>query len=334
MLRKLIREHKTLTTVLTTIFVILVLFFVAVIFFFASLNSARNSAPSMGMGGGFGGAMPEAPGFYAEDSASNSKRVSSEFYPPIPTPGRTTVDPNVERKVITNGSLSLLVKKAEDAVKQITDYTLSINGFIDSSNLHEVSDGVKNGNITIRVPQDKFFATFEEIKSFAVKVEQEQVSRQDVTDQIVDIDARLRNLKKSEEALVSILNRWGELQQVLQVQRELASMREQIERLEAQKVNLDNQVVMSTIYIELVSEPDVTVFGLQWRPLYVAKVAVRDTLKDLSVFTDSLIRFAIRLPLIFLKIAIFLLVILVLLVASRKLYRWGKRKFFTVTPMQ
>jgi len=300
-------------------FIVSAIILIGIVNFFVNpldlANTARNKSFSLGE------VLPAGAPAYLSSTESLSrdstifKQVSSEL--------------DLEnRSVIKNGFLSLLVKKAEEQAKEIAKIAENNNGFVENSNIYEVSDGIKNGSIAIRVPEDKFSAVMDEIKEIAVKVESEQINSTDVTDQLVDFDARLKNLIVSEERFLEILKKADTVEDILSVQKILNDVRGQIERLEAQLKNLSGRVSMSSISVSLTSEPDVQVFGIIWRPLYIAKQAVRDGLFDLRAYTDGLTRFIIRLPVLILKLATYFIGLFIVFLIGRKFYRWTRKKFF------
>ena len=100
--------------------------------------------------------------------------------------------------------------------------------------------------IQMRVPQENLDAVLAELKSLGA-VRQQAITAEDVSTQLVDLQARVRNLQKSEEALLEIMERSGSIADVLAVSQELSAVREGIERTDAQLKNLQNQVAFSTI---------------------------------------------------------------------------------------
>ena len=261
----------------------------------------------------------------ADDALYQYRNGSSPIYPPAePGSSRTT---GVDRSVIQTASLSLLVARAEETARAVTDLVLSAGGFVEYIDLREVSEGVKNGSMVVRVPEDKLRSATESIKGLAIRVEHESLNSQDVTDQIIDLEARLKNLRASEIQLRALLARTGEIKDILEVERELTRTRDEIERYQAQLENVKSRVSYSIISLELTSEPDTKVFGIHWRPLYVAKLALRTTLDDAKNFVDGLILFIVRLPFLLAKLAIYLLGLFVIYLFGKKLYYWGKQKF-------
>src|SRR3989344_4631117 len=148
----------------------------------ASLNTARNkSSGSVGLS-----SDGVSPSFYNERDGYDDEDIARQ--------GGVPAGKLAERKVLRNGSLSLLVKKAEEASKAIQDIADRLSGFVQSAQVYEVSSGVQSGSVTIRVPSDYFDEAIGEIKKLAVKVERESATAQDVTEQFVDLEARLKYL--------------------------------------------------------------------------------------------------------------------------------------------
>jgi hypothetical protein len=83
------------------------------------------------------------------------------------------------------------------------------------------------------------------------RIQQQNLTAEDVSSQLVDLEARVRNLQQSETALLEIMERSGSIAEVLEVSRELSTVREAIERTEAQRQNLQGQVAFSTVTLTL-----------------------------------------------------------------------------------
>jgi len=250
--------------------------------------------------------------------------VRGKITPPVPIPpvGGSNNIVATSRDIIRQGNISMLVEKAEDTVTSIEKITEAHNGFVDSSNVYEVSEGVKAGSITVRVPNKEFFATIDEIKKVAIKVLREDTSATDVTGAVADLLAQIKNLKATEEQYRQIMNRAGSIEEILQVAQRLSEVRGQIETTQAQLNYLSRQVAMSTISIDFSAEPEVKIFGIVWRPLTVLRQSARALMVDLAGLVDSAIRIVFALPGLIIRLALFIgLIWLVVKVAL-----WGKRK--------
>lgn len=207
------------------------------------------------------------------------------------------------RKVVRSGMLDLVVNKAEEAAAQAQALAQQAGGFVENLQIYEVIDGQKNGSVTIRVPADKFRETMDKLKALAINTENELVSSSDVTAQYVDIEARLKNMRAEEAQYLSIMERAVQIEDVLNVTQRLSDVRGRIEQLEAQLKLLKAEVEMSSIVVNLTAEGDIEVFGINWRPLVVARQALRDMLESLTEYADQIIRFMFALPVILLWIA-------------------------------
>lgn len=256
-----------------------------------------------------------------------SKGVATPSVSPMPpiydTPASSATVP-ADKKIIRNGSLNLLVKGAETASSEISKIAEANDGFVENSNIYEVSEGVKSGSISIRVPSKNFNTVMEAIKAIAVKVTNENVSSNDVTAQYVDLEAQVKNYRAEEKQYQEIMARAVKIEDILNVASRLADVRGRIERTEGQLNYLSRQVDMSTINVSLTAEPEVKVFGIVWRPLTVLKQAFKSMLTELTGFIDWLIRFIFMIPVYILRIAVIAIVICVLwkiiLIVKRKMF--------------
>ena len=252
------------------------------------LNSVRRSSAPID--------SPKSSGVFEAPMAVESPLDSLNFLELLPGLKSTTSEPGgkifpsvqaeegqlTKRKIIRNGALSLLVKKAEEVVQNIQALANNLGGFISESRVYETSGGSKSGTITIRIPADRFEEAMTEIKKMAIKVENETTSAQDVTEKFVDFEAQLKSAQAQEAQYLEILKRAVTVEEVLKVQQKLGETRNTIEKIQGQIQFLSRQVEMSTISVSLTSEADITVFGIRWRPLFVLKQSFRNMLKGLS----------------------------------------------------
>lgn len=232
--------------------------------------------------------------------------------------------PTVERLVVKNDALILLVSKAEETAEQIKSIAAGFGGFVDEMDIYEVSDTSKSGTITVRVPADKFDEATQKIKALAIKVERESIGVSDVTEGYADLEARLKNLRAEEAQYQQILKEAKTTDEVLKVTQTLSYVRSNIERLTVQIKYLSEQIAMSSITVAFEEEGDVEVWGIRWRPLFTVKQAFRSMLEGLSAYADVMIGFILVLPVL----ALWLTTAVAALWVLRKIYRFVKRKFF------
>lgn len=248
--------------------------------------------------------MLQTRGVSADSFSVRSVEESGIFPPTIGVPASGIVDSSIERKVIKNASVDLVVKNTEQTIEKIKSITDENNGFVGSATVWETGDE-KRGNVSIRVPTDVFDKALESIKELAVKVIREDINSRDVTEEFVDLEAQLKNYKAAEVQYLKVLNRAYTVEDILKVRKELDRVRGNIERMQGRINYLSRQISMSTISISLISEADVKVFGIVWSPWSEVKAGIRDMLVGMVGFVNSLIAFAFKLPLFVLWLALF-----------------------------
>ena len=159
-----------------------------------------------------------------------------------------------ERKIIRNADLELESAAPEDAQQKITAIAESKGGFVVESQQRSSTSNVTTRDtvtMTVRIPAAKFNESLDEIRKVASRVVVETVKGQDVTEEFVDIEARLKAKKALEDQFLEIMKQGKTVQDALQVQRELANVRGEIEQIEGRKRFLENQTSLSTIKILL-----------------------------------------------------------------------------------
>jgi len=168
-----------------------------------------------------------------------------------------------DRKIIRNADLSLESQSPGDAQRQITSIAEANGGFVvESQQTSSDSQATKRDivSITVRVPSQKFAATLDQIRGTAERVVFETVKGDDVTEEFIDIEARLKAKKGLEQQFAEIMKRAGTIQEALSVQSQLADVRSEIEKIEGRKRFLESQSTLSTIKIKL-QTPEVVVMA-------------------------------------------------------------------------
>lgn len=230
-------------------------------------------------------------------------------------PNATTA---VDKKIIKTGSLNLKVEKAETAAESITNLAKLNQGEISNSYFSESGRGVKSGYITVRVPYQNFEKVFNEIKKVATQVMSESSNAQDITEQYIDLEARLKNKRAEEVSFIALLNRSGKIEEVLAVTREVARVRGEIEQLEGQLRYLSSQTDLSTITVNLSEDVVIASASADWRPWQTVKTSVKQLITGGQNFIDGLISFVI---VILPRLLIYALVIWLIYHFGKKIYR-------------
>lgn len=159
-----------------------------------------------------------------------------------------------ERKIIRNADLQLESDAPDEAQRKITAIAESKGGFVVES--QQSSSDARSGKrdtvtMNVRVPAEKFGETLEEIRKSASRVVVETVKSDDVTEEFIDIEAQLKAKKSLEAQFLEIMKRANTVEDALEVQRQLAEVRGEIEKIEGRKRFLENQSALSTIKIRL-----------------------------------------------------------------------------------
>lgn len=192
---------------------------------------------------------------YDDDSAAEEsvRQVSG---------GGSTV--SVDRKTITTVDMSLEVDDVPAAIEQIAATARASGGYVSGSSVyvHAYDQNTwRDGYITVRVPEAGHPEFLEEVSKMG-DVTSRSVSAQDVTEEYIDVTARLENLKRQEQRLHEVLNMSRTVEEVLSVEKEIERVRGEIDSLTGRLNYLNDRVEYSTISIRL-TESDRMVYS--WR---------------------------------------------------------------------
>lgn len=233
---------------------------------------------------------------------------------------------DAKRMIIRTADLSIVVTDAAQAQKSVVDMVNGMGGYIANSSAWREGEQLR-ARMTIRVPADRLDVALAALKALAVRVQQENVKGQDVTEEFTDLQAQLTNLEATEvelrELLADVRQKTQKAEDVLAVYRELTTIRGEIERVKGRMQYLGTMTELATINVDLI--PDVLakpVVEPGWRPLETLKNAGRALVNTLKGAVDVLIWLVVVVVpvLILLAIPIVLLVMLV-----RWLYRRSRR---------
>jgi hypothetical protein len=211
------------------------------------------------------------------------------------------------RKILRNGELTLEVPAPEEAGRKITSIADAVGGFVvtSESKQHETGDPPKQYlevNLVIRVPEAQFQTAFDQILSLGSRVIQNKTTGEDVTEEFIDLEARIRTQKALEVQFLEIMKQATKVPDALEVQRQIAEVRTEIEKLEGRKRFLENRASLSTITVSLQSPAAIAVNTSSFRR------NVREAVRDGVDLTIAIVLFLIRFVIV--MIPIFLLLIL------------------------
>jgi hypothetical protein len=242
---------------------------------------------------------------------------------PATTPAANRA-PAIPRKLIRTFDLRLEVRDTEAVAAQVQALVSRLGGFVASAS------GQRRGEVfyyslTVRVPVERVDEALATIRGLAVRIDRDSQQVEDVTDQYIDLDARMRTLEATEAELRALLaesrQRGRKVTEIMEVYRELVEIRSQIEQIRTQLNSFDKLAALSTIKLELVpteaAKPVVP--DDEWRP----GDAMRSSARTLVSFFRWLVNFTIFAVIVLLPVG---LVIGLVLFGLRKVWLRVRKK--------
>ncbi len=150
--------------------------------------------------------------------------------------------------IIRTGQLEIEVADLAAAVATARTRVLAVGGYVSASD-ETATAGQANASAVYRVPADRWDEALDGIRGLASQVRAQQVETEAVTAQVVDLGARITNLRASEAALQGIMGQATKISDVLAVQTELTTVRGEIERLVAEKTLLEERAAYGTLTV-------------------------------------------------------------------------------------
>lgn len=205
---------------------------------------------------------------------------------------------SIERIVIRNASLSIVVFDPGQAMETISRMAEEMGGFVVQSNLYKTVTRndveVPEANITVRVPAEKLTAALDQIKALvedpSIDILSENVSGQDVTQEYTDLNSQLLNLEQAEAQLREIMASASKTEDVLAIYRQLTEVRERIEVLKGQIRYYDEAAALSAIDVRIQARAAVQPLQIGgWQPVGDARNAVQALINTLQFLGSAAI---------------------------------------------
>jgi hypothetical protein len=221
-----------------------------------ALTAAACSQGGFGGGGGAGGQASEQGGPADTSTEGGGAAPSVEGLPPL-TP-----------TVIKTADLEVRVERDGfgGAMEEATVVAARHGGFVVSSSIR--GQDVRTGSLVIRVPAENFDPALGDLRGLGT-VRQQSIRGEDVGQEFVDLEARLRNLRAQETVLLRLMDRAATISDTIRVQNVLQGVQLDVERIEGRLRYLEDRTSLSTIAVSLVEEgavvPEPTsTFGKAW----------------------------------------------------------------------
>lgn len=236
---------------------------------------------------------------FSSGSSQSLKPLSSSSNSTIKLTDSIAPSESTNRIIIENTGLSLQVKDVSETINKIEESTKNFGGFLINSKLSK-PESAASGSIVVRIPEDKRKEAMDSFKKMAVKVVSESVEGTDVTDQYVDLDARLEVLFKTKIKYEDILQKAEKVEDLLKVQQQLTNLQAQIDNLKGQQKYYEQSAKLSKITIYLSTDELALPYTPtnEWRPTVIFKEAVRSLVSTFRGIGSLIIWCAVFIPII------------------------------------
>jgi hypothetical protein len=157
--------------------------------------------------------------------------------------------------IIKTGAIAIQVEGIDAAIDAANRLVADVGGYTAGSD-RSGDDESDQASITYRIPAQRWDESLGALRKLGIKVLNERSSTQDVTTQVVDLGARIKNLQATETALQGVMAKATEIKDILSVQAELTAIRGQIETATAEKTHLESQAAFSTLTVTFALKPN------------------------------------------------------------------------------
>lgn len=197
--------------------------------------------------------------YKSEAMAYDESVMSGESLPPSPPDETDITENNVElqRKIIKQGTIRFETANSAETRDAILKSVKENKGYLANDNATNYG-GSTNYEITIRVPADKFDALLEQISNAAKKIDSKEIKALDVTEEFIDVEARIKTKKELENRYKDILKQAHKVDDILQIEKEIGALRTEIESLEGRLRYLKDKVTYSTLTVNFYERIETT----------------------------------------------------------------------------
>ena len=195
----------------------------------------------------------------------------------------------IERLIVRNASLSLVVPDTQAALDEINSLVDELEGYIVQSNVYQYQEGLQ-ASVTFRIPADSLDQALTRVRDLASEVRNENVSGEDVTEEYVDLQSRLRHLQATEQRLLEFLDEAEDTEAALAVYDQLRQVQGEMEQVKGRIQYLEQSAAMATVSLEIV--PDALAQPIQvggWHPEGTLRNAIQSLIRVLQFLVNAAI---------------------------------------------
>jgi len=196
------------------------------------------------------------------NSDSNNNEVNEMVFEEVASPKTAMIARNddSQQKIIKNSYLRFQTHDLDKTYDLIIQFVKQNNGFIQNDNSNKSGNRISR-NLEIRIPTTNFQKTIDSISSHVEFFDTKNISARDVTEEFIDLEARLKAKQTLEKRYLELLSKAKTVKEMLEIERELSNIREEIEAKQGRLKYLEDKVSLSTLNVEfykITSETGVT----------------------------------------------------------------------------
>lgn len=158
------------------------------------------------------------------------------------------LESTTERKIVKRGNIRFQTADINKTKSLISQTVQELNGYISNDNAYDYSDRFEH-NLTIRVPADKFDMLLKNVSESVEKLDSKNIDVLDVTEEYIDIEARIKTKKELQDRYKEILKKATTVSEILTVEREIGSLQTDIESVEGRMKFLKDEIKFSTLTV-------------------------------------------------------------------------------------
>ena len=211
-----------------------------------------------------------------------------------------------DRKIIRNADITIEVPSTPDAQHRVTSIAEAHGGFVVTSESKQrenidPSQRALDFKLVVRIPFNDFGVALDEIRKLASNVSEEKTTGEDVTEEFIDLEARIKTQKALELQFLEIMRQATKVADALEVQRQLADVRTEIEKLEGRKRFLENRSSLATITVNIQApKPAIATTPTGFRH------SLSEAFSDSVDLASGLVLFFVRLAILMVPVLVFL----------------------------
>ncbi|WP_096271272.1 DUF4349 domain-containing protein [Paucisalibacillus globulus] len=225
---------------------------------------------------------------YSLSNSDVGESADEESDAPQEDTSKNNSDRAVDRKIIYTANLSIEVKEFQPSFNHIQSKVTDYGGYIVESNMNRSEgDSMASGYITVRIPQDQFREFIQLVEDGSSKVLESSISGQDVTEEYVDLESRLKSKRVVEERLLAFMEKAEKTEDLLTISNDLATVQQDIEEVLGRMKYLENRTDLATVTIHI-QENNVTLSTINNEDLNTWEQTKQQFVKSINMLLSFL----------------------------------------------